>query len=98
DFHVTGVQTCALPILPKMAESPAQVLEFLDDLARRARPFAEKDAQELRAFARDELGIADLQAWDVAYASEKLRAARYAFSDQEEIGRASRRERAERAG
>src|SRR3954470_25075552 len=70
-------------LAPKMAESPAQVLAFLDDLARKARPFAERDAAELRAFARDELGIADLQAWDLAYASEKLRAKRYAFSEQE---------------
>ena len=70
-------------LVPKMAESPAQVLAFLDDLARRARPFAEKDVAELRAFAKAELGIADLQAWDVAYASEKLRLQRYAFSDQE---------------
>ena len=70
-------------LVPKMAQSPAQVLEFLRDLARRARPFAEKDMAELRAFAREELGIAELQSWDVAYASEKLRAKRYAFSDQE---------------
>ena len=70
-------------LVPKMAESPAQVLAFLDDLARRARPFAEKDAAELRAFAKDELHIEELQAWDVAYASEKLRARRYSFSDQE---------------
>jgi oligopeptidase A len=70
-------------LAPKMAESPAQVLSFLDDLARKARPFAERDAAELRAFARDELGIAELQAWDLAYASEKLRAKRYAFSEQE---------------
>jgi oligopeptidase A len=72
-----------LSLEPKMAESPRQVLAFLDDLARRARPFGENDAAELRAFARDELGIGELQAWDVAYASEKLRAKRYAFSDQE---------------
>jgi oligopeptidase A len=70
-------------LVPKMAQSPAQVLSFLRDLARRARPFAEQDAAELRAFARDELGIADLQSWDVAFASEKLRARRYSFSDQE---------------
>jgi oligopeptidase A len=70
-------------LTPKMAESPAQVLSFLDELARHARPFAEKDAAELRAFAADRLGIPDLQAWDLAYASEKLRLERYAFSDQE---------------
>lgn len=68
---------------PKMAESPEHVIEFLEDLARRARPYAEKDLAELRAFAKDELGIADMQAWDVAYASEKLREKRYAFSEQE---------------
>jgi oligopeptidase A len=68
---------------PKMAQSPAQVLAFLDDLVRHARPFAEKDAAELRAFSRSDLGIEDLQAWDVPYTSEKLRAKRYAFSDQE---------------
>jgi len=70
-------------LVPKMARSPAQVLEFLDDLARRARSYAEKDVEELREYARTSLGIASLEAWDVAYASEKLRAARYAFSDQE---------------
>jgi len=70
-------------LVPKMAQSPAEVLSFLRDLARRARPFAEKDAAELRAFARDELGIAELQSWDVSFASEKLRAKRYSFSDQE---------------
>jgi len=70
-------------LTPKMAQSPAQVLDFLDDLARHARPFAEKDAAELRSFASSELKIEDLQAWDVGYASEKLRAKRYSFSDQE---------------
>jgi oligopeptidase A len=68
---------------PKMAESPERVIEFLEDLARRARPYAEKDLAELRAFAKDELGIEEMQAWDVAYASEKLREKRYAFSAQE---------------
>ena len=68
---------------PKMAEEPKQVIEFLEDLARRARPYAEKDLEELRAFARDELGLEQMQAWDVAYASEKLREKRYAFSAQE---------------
>ena len=70
-------------LVPKMAESPEQVLGFLDDLAQRARPFAEKDVAELREFARRELGLDPLEAWDVAYASEKLRVQRYAFSEQE---------------
>jgi oligopeptidase A len=66
-----------------MAGSAGEVLGFLDDLAKRARPFAERDMEALRAFARDELGMAGLRAWDIAYASEKLRQKRYAFSDQE---------------
>ncbi len=70
-------------LVPKMAQSPEHVIAFLEDLARRARPFAEQDLAELRAFARDELGIDKLEAWDQAYASEKLRERRYAFSAQE---------------
>ncbi|PPE68419.1 M3 family metallopeptidase [Caldimonas thermodepolymerans] len=70
-------------LVPKMAESPEQVMAFLRDLARRARPYAEKDLAELREFARTELGLEELQAWDMAYASEKLKEKRYAFSDQE---------------
>ena len=72
-----------LSLVPKMAESPQQVLDFLRDLARRARPHAERDMAELKAFAARELGLPELQAWDIAYASEKLRQARYAYSEQE---------------
>jgi oligopeptidase A len=67
----------------KMAESPREVLDFLDELAARARPYAERDYAEMEAFARDELGLDELEAWDTAYVSEKLRVARYSFSDQE---------------
>jgi oligopeptidase A len=70
-------------LVPKMADSPSQVLGFLEDLAVRARPYAERDLEELREFAREELGLERLEAWDIAYASEKLRQKRYAFSDQE---------------
>jgi oligopeptidase A len=70
-------------LVPKMADSPQQVTEFLRDLAHRARPGAERDLAELRAFARDELGLPDLQAWDMLFASERLKEKRYAFSDQE---------------
>ena len=72
-----------LSLVPKMAKTPAEVLAVLDDLARRARPFAEKDVAELEEFAKSKLGLNDLQAWDLAYAAEKLRLERYAFSDQE---------------
>jgi oligopeptidase A len=70
-------------LVPKMARTPAQVLEFLRDLAHKARPFAEKDLAQLKEFAAKELGLAQLESWDVGYASEKLRIQRYAFSDQE---------------
>jgi len=70
-------------LVPKMAESPAAVLEFLRDLARRAKPYAERDVAELRDFASKQLGIADLQPWDASYASEKLRQQRYSYSEQE---------------
>ncbi|HEY8878080.1 MAG TPA: M3 family metallopeptidase, partial [Roseateles sp.] len=66
-------------LTPKMASSPAEVMGFLRDLARRARPFAEKDLAELREFAKGQ----PLESWDVSYWSEKLKEARYAFSDQE---------------
>jgi oligopeptidase A len=72
-----------LSLASKMANSPQQVIEFMRELAQRARPFAEKDMSELREFARAELGIAELQSWDVSYASEKLREQRYVFSEQE---------------
>ena len=70
-------------LVPKMARSTAEVNGFLRDLATRARPFAQTDLSELRSFAGSELNLPDLQAWDVAFASEKLKEARYAFSDQE---------------
>jgi oligopeptidase A len=72
-----------LSLQPKMADSPQQVLDFLEELAKRARPYAQRDLAELKEFASRQLGFDDLQPWDVAYASEKLRVARYAFSDQE---------------
>jgi oligopeptidase A len=70
-------------LAPKMADSPPQVLEFLNELAVRAKPYARRDLEEVTAFAKSELGLDKLEAWDLAYASEKLRVARYAFSDQE---------------
>ncbi|MDP1634897.1 MAG: M3 family metallopeptidase, partial [Gallionellaceae bacterium] len=72
-----------LSLASKMADSPQQVVGFMRELAQRARPFAEKDLAELREFARTELGVDELQSWDISYASEKLRERRYAFSDQE---------------
>jgi oligopeptidase A len=67
----------------KMAATPERVLGFLDDLARRARPVAERELAELREFAVASLGIADLQPWDLAYAAEKLRQKRFDFSEED---------------
>jgi oligopeptidase A len=67
----------------KMAESPQKVIEFLTDLARRAKPVAEREVAELRAFAAEHLAIPDLEAWDIAYVSEKLRQHRYALSQED---------------
>ena len=70
-------------LVPKMARNPAEVNAFLQDLAQRAKPFAERDMQALREFAAGELGLPQLEAWDIAFVSEKLKEARYAFSDQD---------------
>ncbi len=70
-------------LVPKMAESPEQVINFLRDLGHKARPYAEQDLADLRAFAAQELGLQDPQAWDWPYIGEKLKEARYAFSEQE---------------
>jgi len=70
-------------LVPKMARSPQQVVDFLRDLARRARPFAEQDLADLRTFAAEHLGLPDPQPWDWSYVGEKLKEARYAFSEQE---------------
>ena len=72
-----------LSLATKMADTPEQVLNFLHDLARRAKPFAEKDFAEIKAFACENLNIEDPQSWDLSYAAEKLRQAKYAFSEAE---------------
>jgi len=72
-----------ISVVPKMADSPEQVISFLRDLGTRARPYALKDVADLREFASSQLGLADPQPWDWAYVGEKLKEARYAFSEQE---------------
>ena len=84
EAHLLDYQNFSeVSLVPKMAQSPQEVMDFLRDLAKRARPFAEKDLAEVKAFAANELGLEKLEAWDIAYASEKLREQRYAFSEQE---------------
>ncbi|NMM36382.1 MAG: M3 family metallopeptidase [Glaciimonas sp.] len=84
EAQLLGYQNFAeVSLVAKMAQTPQQVIDFLQDLAQRARPFAEKDLAEVRAFAKQELGLETMEAWDITYASEKLREQRYAFSEQE---------------
>ncbi|WP_284892919.1 oligopeptidase A [Cobetia amphilecti] len=73
----------SLSLATKMADSPAQVIAFLDDLATRAVPQAREEFNELAAYATESLGIDDLQPWDVGYASEKLRESRYAINQEQ---------------
>ena len=74
----------ALSLAPKMANDVEEVDTFLTNFAQKAKPFALKDWQELSAFAKSELSIADgLEPWDIAFASERLKQERYAFSENE---------------
>ncbi len=67
----------------KMAGSPAEVLEFLRDLAARAKPVAQQELAALREFASSELKLDNLESWDVGYASEKLRVQQYALDEEQ---------------
>jgi oligopeptidase A len=79
-----GYQNYAeVSLATKMAEKPSDVIDFIEGMVAKSKPFAECDWQELADFARRELNLGDVDAWDVPYASEKLRAQRYAFSDNE---------------
>lgn len=82
--HLLGMKDYAeVSLATKMARKPERVTAFLEQLARSARPKALADYAELEAFARDKLGIESLQPWDTAWASEKLRRAKYNYSGQE---------------
>lgn len=73
----------ALRLQTRMARDAQEVTVFLRDLAARAKPYAQRDLAELTAYATGELGLDSLQPWDVAYASERLRESRYAYSEDE---------------
>ncbi len=72
----------ALSLEPKMAQSASEVIDFLQTLARRAKPHALQDLADLKTYAK-EMGIHEPQAWDWTFIGEKLKEARYAFSEQE---------------
>ena len=67
----------------KMAESPTQVLGFLNDLAAKAKPQGEREVEDLKAFVKEEFDIDELDLWDVTYYSEKLKQKLYQISDEE---------------
>ncbi|EME9804504.1 oligopeptidase A [Vibrio alginolyticus] len=67
----------------KMAETPDQVLGFLNDLATRAKPQGEREVEELRQFAKSEFGVEELNVWDIAYYSEKQKQHLFQISDEE---------------
>ena len=84
EAHLLGYPSFGeLSVAPKMAQSSAQVMAFLQELASKAKPYGQKDVQDLRDYARTELGLSDPQAWDWGYIGEHLTDARYAFSEQE---------------
>ncbi|WP_166252999.1 oligopeptidase A [Marinobacter salicampi] len=66
----------------KMARTTDEVLDFLNQLADKSKPVAQKDIEDLKAFARDEHGVDELEAWDIGYYSEKLRQQRYDISPE----------------
>ncbi|WP_323674102.1 M3 family metallopeptidase [Faecalibacter sp. LW9] len=67
----------------RMAKTPSNVIEFLNDLLVKARPFAEKEIEELAAFAQKTDGIDTLQRWDHAYYAEKLKQVKFNLSEEE---------------
>ncbi len=72
-----------LSLATKMAKEPAQVIEFLQDLADKSHPQAQAELAELSQFAKDKHGVEQLEAWDIAYYSEKLRMEKYSISQEE---------------
>ena len=71
-----------LALATRMVHRPEQVLGFLNDLAGRALPAARAEVEELKSFAAERLGLDALESWDVAYAAEKLKQARFSISEQ----------------
>ncbi|NVK37634.1 MAG: oligopeptidase A [Gammaproteobacteria bacterium] len=67
----------------KMAETPEQVIQFLEDLAAKSKPQAQQEFAELKAFAKEQNGADELNPWDVTYFGEKLKQARYSVSQEE---------------
>jgi oligopeptidase A len=84
EAHMLGFENyAALSLVPKMASSVEEVRSFLEEFAKRAHPSALRDLAELQQFASTELNIQTLEPWDISFASEKLKHAKYLFSEHE---------------
>lgn len=70
-------------LAPKMADNPNEVIAFLDELVDKTRAQAQREYNELKAFAKKKCGIEELKAWDMAYVSEKMRVAMYDISQEQ---------------
>ncbi|MDH5573309.1 MAG: oligopeptidase A [Gammaproteobacteria bacterium] len=82
--HLLGYKNYAeRSLATKMADDPERVIGFLTDLAKRSKPVAEQELQELKEFARQHHAMNDLEPWDIAYYSEKLRQHTYAITQEE---------------
>jgi len=84
EAQLLGFQNYAeVSVATKMADTPAKVISFLRDLAVRAKPYALKDLEEMRHFSAEHLNLQNPQSWDWPFISEKLKEAKYSFSEQE---------------
>lgn len=82
--HILGFENYAeLSVATKMADNGQQVIDFLEDLAKKSKSSAEQDLAQLTAFAKDENGVETLNAWDMTYYAEKLRQHKYSISQEE---------------
>ncbi|WDF59202.1 M3 family metallopeptidase [Flavobacterium sp. KACC 22758] len=81
--NLLGYKTHAHFVLEeRMAESPEKVFSFLNDLLAKAKPAAQKEFAELTAFAKELDGIEQLEKWDGAYYSEKLKQQLFNLDDE----------------
>lgn len=84
ESHMLGLDNYAtLSLVPKMATSVEEVTKFLSEFATRAKPHGLRDLEELQSFAKKNLNIDHLEPWDIGFASEKLKQAKYDFSENE---------------
>ena len=82
--HLLGFETYAdKSLATKMAESTHQVIEFLTDLASKAKPQGEKELADLKRYAYEFFGASDIKPWDIAYYSEKQKQYLYTINDEE---------------